>query len=260
MNKNIFSTLAVGSLAAAGLLASTGVANAGIIKTTTPQAISFGPAQTDYTEPFTFDQFDPATDVVLDPGETFGSFNSVHITLSGVGVSGPGTVICTSPDVLGRCQGTVSSNLTLTLGLPTIPEIATLVIPLIQTPLAYDLGLNEIFTIPEITNSDSISVTYDLKQLLPTGTPEAEIQAILDAFEGNGIVDVLANADGEFEFDETTGSAISGNPITAEVTASIFYDYHVETAPPPRGVPEPSTLIGLGLFGGLGLLAKRKQP
>ena len=183
---------------------------------------------------------------------------SVHITLEGIGVSGPGSVFCNNPDVSGRCQGTVTSNLTVTLGLPDIPEIATLVIPLIQTPLAYDLGQNEIFTIPQITNDDTLVVTYDLKELLPAGTPASEIQAILDEFEGSGFVDVLANADGQFQVDETTGSALSGNPITAEVTASIFYDYHVESET-PIVVPELSTLIGLGLFGGLGLLAKKKQ-
>lgn len=256
MNTKFLSKLTIGSLAAAGLLASAGIANANIVtRETDPQMQSFGPQQTDFDTTLTFDSFDE-NDVVLGPRETFIDFNSVHILLTGLANAGPGgSVQCFVGDNDGRCTGSVESKVTMDLSIAGIS--LGQVIPLTTTN--YDIAQGETISLAPDSGMDSDEIVYDLMDLLPDGATAVEIQTVLDQFDEsivgpNVILDVVA--DGTVTTINDTGVAAGQNPITGTIEAEIVYDYKVETV---MDTPEPASLLGLGFIGGLGLLGKRKK-
>jgi hypothetical protein len=196
------------------------------ISLTPTQTISFGPAQTDFTQNLTFDKFDPS----------LGTLTSVHISAVINGVSGQlpngtpeGSIFCQIPGGTGTCVTTFESQLVITLsvGAVNLGTSTTSLVPF----TTFTLPGGGFTTLPVVPGTGSISYNNDQNILL--GHP-----ATLALFNGPGTVNLTFFADGQNSFNDTTGNSIFGNPISASITAQLFYDY--------IPVPAPLPLLGVG--------------
>ncbi|MFB2882030.1 choice-of-anchor E domain-containing protein [Floridanema aerugineum] len=77
----------------------------------------------------------------------------------------------------------------------------------------------------------------------------------LAAFVGNGTVDFSFSAKAKSSV-TGSGNIVSGIRTYAKSNVKVIYDYTIET---PRKIPESSTLLGLGLIAGVGLLSQTKK-
>jgi hypothetical protein len=95
----------------------------------------------------------------------------------------------------------------------------------------------------------------------PTASDSDMDMAVVPAAFWNlydGVASVLFNAaaDSDKDADLSGGSILEQTTWLAGAKVSVQYDYEVQM---PMGTPEPGSMLGLGLIGGLGLLAKRKK-
>ncbi len=83
-------------------------------------------------------------------------------------------------------------------------------------------------------------------------------QAVLDFFTGDDNVQFLFSASTD---SEVTGAANIASIISTEAGASVTvtYEYSLEDEVPSERVPEPSSILALGLFACAGILSKKKS-
>ena len=233
------------------LLGANGLVHADWIETIS-QTGSQALTQTDWGGPsstpavtFTVNQYDPAANGGI-------PLNSLHISLDGNAVSGPGSVSCIVPDGNGGCNGSLSSTVTLLLSLGATN--LAIVHPFTQfnysglTPAASPLA------VPTDSGSDAIALAYAIDC---TGISNCTVEsgAFFSPWIGNGTVTVNMSADGTVSTTNTSGSAFGNNPLSAGGNYAVSYDY----ADPNNSVPEPATLSLLAL--GLSVIAaSRRNP
>jgi hypothetical protein len=226
MNQTLISKLAVSSLAVAGVFAGVGAASAA----TFTQEFSFTiPSQTTpFSQAFTL------------PG-----FNTSLGTLTGINLMDTVTTIAnvnivnTSSVNQPFTNATASVPLTLTgpgLGSGLVTT-ATATIPSgIVTPF------------PPANNFPGITNTTTGSADIPQSEWAAYTSGSPVSFTASGSLGTYAGVGSSSLF--FGGSAEAGSVV------KITYTYDV---PDPTATPEPGALLGLGLIGGLGLLAKRKN-
>lgn len=83
------------------------------------------------------------------------------------------------------------------------------------------------------------------------------LEVFSDGFGGDDVVNFTVDADGFFGATGQAGLDITTS-AQASGTLSVEYDYHFEPEP-QVDIPEPTSILGLLAFGGLGLGLKRKK-
>ncbi|MGK7919817.1 MAG: PEP-CTERM sorting domain-containing protein [Trichodesmium sp.] len=232
VNSKFFAGLTA-TVAFTGVIANAGIANA-LIKTQT------------YT-----DTFDLATTDITDALLSIQKFDGSLGTLKNVTVGFDGQIVGDA-----KVESTDAEAQTLTFDLSGL-------LTLVESNNILDNPLFEL----EAKASDSFDASPDdgvldfggtsgksFDGLIAAVSGEVDYteQDILDFFTGNGDVEFLFSAETK---SEVTGTANLFTGTTTQAAASVTVKYFYEK---PERVPEPSTILGLGLFAGAGILSKKK--
>jgi hypothetical protein len=232
---------------ATSLLAMAGLASAAIVNTTPVVYAMPDSEQTDFLYVFSVAQYDPTV--------TGFALNSVHITLEGTALSGPGTVTCLNSDGDGHCTGSVQSDIVMDLSTNAIA--ISQVIPL--TMFNYDIDCTPVggCTFPEPVNTQSEEIPGDTNT--DTDTVWFYLNTdpgIIALFSGNGNINVDLNADGTVTTTNDSGNASADNPLRGIANITVYYDY----VTPDTDVPEPGTMALMGTaLAGIAMFLRRRK-
>lgn len=230
MHTKIFTGLSTGTVLVS-ILATTGVANAASISFSDVVNRQF----TNYTEQLNFSKFD----------SSLGTLTGVTFAIEG-GVFG--SVDYESRDA---SASNVTANLAALLELTGGPtgQLLVEVTPLasvLESVTAFDgvidFGGTSGNSLGNLTASASENASYSE-------------QALLDFFTGTGTIDLSLSAQAQ---SEVTGPGNIISALTTEAEASVVVTYIYEENN-PQTVPEPTSVLGLGLMGSLGLLGLKKK-
>ncbi|MEM8778809.1 MAG: choice-of-anchor E domain-containing protein [Cyanobacteria bacterium P01_G01_bin.49] len=244
MKNTTLKNLSIFALATAGFLVTANAATAATM-TTPIQTRIVESTEGDFTTPNTFDKFD----------ESLGTLQSVHIFLSATASSegntqlsffpglDPERIYCVSSN---NCTGSLVGEVAVELSVQGGPSL-TSVLPF-TTQTFSNLSPGASILIPQQSSTENTGGF-----LIDTDV------AVLDAFTGAGeqiALDFAADAD--FTVQNDNGNALAGLKFLTSGKYQVFYTYETPDAPPAT-VPEHSSVLALGIIGGLATLAKKKK-
>jgi hypothetical protein len=201
---------------------------------TPPQSVSIGATDTNFgpgtanNDPLVFNQFN----------SSLGTLTAVNVTVSYDFIH-TSTVTFYTPGTIG----TMANSNVLTLRMPNGETIATGNAPDYASSTTFNsatMQLNQTLNLSPVTNSGTV------------GPISLTSSSDLSAFTGKGTIALPLLATSLASLPTNNGNGAASVTTKADAKVSISYDYK------PPAVPEPSSLVLLGL-GGCGVLWLRRR-